>query len=243
MIGRRKIFYLLTAGKRGSSNCMTKIEPDWIRIKDSVIKKERIKPLVGDDIFDLTCRLLDKARSLAVPKAIIKKEAISSVTDGAINLSGKRKLTGNIFSSHFKSAESLCFFLVTIGPAIEDKASGLMKEEDGLSGYLLDSIGSIAVESLAEDLEASLRDIYESKGQSVSKRFSPGYCDWPIEEQVKLNKLLDFSKAGVRLNDSCMMKPMKSISGLIGIGPKDLFTLKRSQCGICGMKACAYRRP
>jgi cobalamin-dependent methionine synthase I len=73
-------------------------------------------------------------------------------------------------------------------------------------------------------------------------RFSPGYCDWPVEEQRILDGILDFSKIGVRLTDSYMMAPKKSVSGVVGIGPKNIFSGSRSQCEICGDKECGYKR-
>ena len=131
---------------------------------------------------------------------------------------------------------------MTIGKVLEDKASLLMREGDHLGGYLLDRIGSLAVESLARSFEEYLRKNYEVKNMSVSMRISPGYCDWPIEEQFNLAKALDFSKAGVRLTRNCMMVPRKSITAIVGIGPKRLFSKTKSQCEACDKKDCDYRR-
>ena len=125
---------------------------------------------------------------------------------------------------------------------MEDEASRLMKENDQLSGYLLDRIGSFAVENLAENFENSLRKKYSSKMKSVSNRFSPGYCDWPTSAQLKLSKLVGFGRAGVKLTKSSMMVPKKSISSIVGIGPESLFSKRKSQCSVCDLKDCNYRR-
>ncbi len=215
---------------------------DWDWVKDILEKKERIPAGSQNAIAKSLCNSIEAAKKLASPEIAAMKKMIMSFGESAINIVEGERLTGSTLASHLRGSTHVHLFIVTLGPAIENKASALMKKADSLSGYLLDRIGSFAVESLAENLERALRAEYESKGQSVSMRFSPGYCDWPIEEQVKLNALLDFSKAGVRLNKSCMMKPTKSISGVIGIGPRDLFFKKKSQCVICSMKSCAYRR-
>ncbi|MBU0895073.1 MAG: hypothetical protein KJ584_00600, partial [Candidatus Omnitrophica bacterium] len=97
-------------------------------------------------------------------------------------------------------------------------------------------------ESLADTLGSRILKEDGRKGMSASMPFSPGYCDWPIEEQIKLDKILGFSRIGVRLTESCMMAPRKSISGLIAIGPAKLFSKARPKCGICTMKNCGYRR-
>jgi len=63
-----------------------------------------------------------------------------------------------------------------------------------------------------------------------------------VEEQFKLARIIDFSKAGVTLSENCMMIPKKSISAIVGIGPKQLFSNIKSPCAVCNMKVCGYRR-
>lgn len=203
----------------------------WDRVKEWIYKKERIPP--EGTLHEAAAEYLEKAASLVSPKVI----SIKKVVRGPLGLGGKK------LSSYIDRAESVHLFLVTIGDTIENTATRSMEEGDSLGGYLLDRIGSFAVESLAENYEESLRDHYTAKGLSVSSRFSPGYCDWPLEEQFKLAKLVKFSKAGVELTESCMMVPKKSISGLIAVGPKGLFPSKRrSPCHLCDLKNCGYRR-
>ena len=111
-----------------------------------------------------------------------------------------------------------------------------------MQGYLLDRIGSFAVESLAESVEKKIRKDYSILKKSVSRRYSPGYCDWPIEEQHILAKILDFSKIGVTLNESCMMRPKKSISAVVAVAERGVFNESGSTCEICEKKDCGYRR-
>jgi len=53
---------------------------------------------------------------------------------------------------------------------------------------------------------------------------------------------ISLSKIGITLNKNCMMIPKKSITAIVGLGPKGLFKKSRSQCGICDKKDCSYRR-
>ena len=128
------------------------------------------------------------------------------------------------------------------GAVKEDAATSCMDSGDHLLGYLLDRAGSFAVESLAENTEKRLRCSLAPEGLGVSMRFSPGYRDWAIEEQFKLAKIVDFKKAGVTLSENCMMVPKKSISAIVGVGPKKLFSKVISPCAVCNMKVCDYRR-
>ncbi|MCX5678670.1 MAG: hypothetical protein NTY76_06135 [Candidatus Omnitrophica bacterium] len=221
----------------------TDLEIDWGWVKEILFKKEGIAAGSPGAVLDSADESIDKARRLARPKAIFTKKAVLSYNTDSIKLAGGAEFSGKTISSYIKPAQSIYIFLVTIGPAIENEASRLMKTGESLSGYLLDRASSFAVESLADKLENHLRKEYRSKDKSVSMRLSPGYCDWPIEEQAKFDRMLDFSKIGVRLTESYMMIPQKSISGLIGIGPMGLFSNVKSQCEICNMKKdCGYRR-
>lgn len=212
---------------------------DWGWVRDNVIRSEKIP---AGKIKSSLESCLKKAGELARPKYLVVEKDIISNKDGHIKLKGNIEISSPTVSSHLKGAVSLAVFLVTIGKGVEDEASSLMKKADELSGYLLDRTGSFAVESLAQSLENSLRNSCIARGLTLSVRFSPGYCDWKIEEQFKLSRIADFSKAGITLTDNCMMVPRKSISSVAGIGPKGLFSEIKSQCDMCNLPDCSYRR-
>jgi hypothetical protein len=185
---------------------------------------------------------LKRGFGLCDPRAVWAQKKVVSVREDHVELEGGAKLSSAFLTSYLKGAQVIGIFVVTIGKALEDEASRLMAEAETLDGYLLDRIGSLAAESLAENFEKSMRADFKYRSLSVSRRLSPGYCDWPIEEQFVLKKLVDFSKVGVRLTDACMMVPKKSISAAVGIGKKGLFTDIKSQCAICDKPECSYRR-
>lgn len=220
----------------------TKLKIDWDWVRDEVKKKERVSSASKGLITSAMNERIEKAKFFADPKIVSAKKDVLSIKSDSIEIYGGEILRGKKLSHYLNGSQELHIFLVTIGKVLEDKASLLMKKGDYLGGYLLDRIGSLAVESLAKNFEEDLRKNYEAKNMSVSMRISPGYCDWPIEEQFNLAKTIDFSKAGVRLTRSCMMVPRKSITAIVGIGPKRLFSKTKSQCGICDKKDCDYRR-
>ncbi len=220
---------------------------DWPWVKEELSRMEGIKPSgagpAGEEILACLDECLLKAGSSAKPAVISQKAKIARVNNGSVELAGSKTFSSRTLASHIKGATDVCIFLVTIGSAVENAASSLMDEGESLKGYLMDRIGSLAVESMAMDAEKKTRETYKKSSESVSMRFSPGYCDWPIEEQYILADILDFSKAGVRLNEKCMMMPRKSISAVVAIGPEGLFRGKKSQCMICNKKEeCYFRR-
>ncbi len=72
--------------------------------------------------------------------------------------------------------------------------------------------------------------------------YSPGYCGMPLTEQTKLFGLFDPENVGVRLSSDCLMRPLKSVSGLIGLGPAEDVKEFGSPCDRCELRGCAMRR-
>ncbi|MFA6078493.1 MAG: vitamin B12 dependent-methionine synthase activation domain-containing protein [Candidatus Omnitrophota bacterium] len=227
---------------------MIKIERtiDWDWVKKELCDKERIKPGscggAGDAVLAYSEEAMKKAASLVCPDHAAAKRKVLHIGEDYVELEGNIRFSGKRLPPYMNGASEICIFLVTIGSALEQEASTLMAKGDYLRGYLLDRVGSFAVESLAISAEKALRDAYAKEDKSVSIRMSPGYCDWPIEEQAALAKILDFSSIRVSLTERFMMKPKKTISAVVAVGAKGVFNSSRSQCGICDMKDCGYRR-
>ena len=217
---------------------------DWDCVKKELLDKEKIRSVKNNTrIIEHANAYLTKAESLVSPMGFSLEKNIINIHPDSIEIEGGITLSIKSLSSYIKGAEAVNIFVVTIGEDLENTASRLMAGDETLEGYLLDRIGSFAVESLAQNFEEKLRAHYLENAKSISMRFSPGYCDWPIEEQFKLDKIIDFSRAGIHLTKSCMMVPKKSISAIVGIGPKGKFAAERkSPCLICDKKNCDYKR-
>lgn len=74
-----------------------------------------------------------------------------------------------------------------------------------------------------------------------TNRFSPGYCGWHVSEQHKLFSLFPAPEpCGVRLTPSALMMPIKSVSGIIGLGSH----VRRMDytCGLCDYLQCYKRK-
>jgi hypothetical protein len=112
----------------------------------------------------------------------------------------------------FKGAEKTALCLCTIGSELEKECSRLMDRGDILKGYVLDCLGSEAVEDIARQSDRIIAEKARDLGLWPSKRFSPGYGIWDIKEQKYVFGLLPSDKLGVHLTDTYMMIPRKSVS-------------------------------
>jgi cobalamin-dependent methionine synthase I len=125
---------------------------------------------------------------------------------------------------------------------LEETVGQLADDNLIVEAYVLDAIGSSVAESLADLLQDKIRDEAHSHGLCISRRFSPGYCDWDISQQEMVFPALNGDSSGVFLSDEFMMTPQKSISGIIGIGLCDSGMDSFNPCKTCNKRNCPGRR-
>ena len=138
-----------------------------------------------------------------------------------------------------KDSDEVALFICTAGPAIGEMSRRSMKEGDLLRGYIYDVIGSEVVENAADRMQAELKTEASARGKKITNRFSPGYCGWDVAEQHRLFGFFKDNFCGITLTESALMNPVKSVSGIIGIGRDVKFT--SYQCHVCDDKNCIYR--
>lgn len=117
----------------------------------------------------------------------------------------------------FQNAEKVVLCICTIGSTLEEESGRLIKENEMLRGLVLDALGSEAVEQVALQSEKVISQESEKLNLWPSKRFSPGFGKWDIREQQFIFQMLPAHNIGVRINESCMMIPRKSISFRINL--------------------------
>ncbi|HXJ78463.1 MAG TPA: hypothetical protein VMS64_07240 [Candidatus Methylomirabilis sp.] len=132
--------------------------------------------------------------------------------------------------------------ICTVGEAIEQRVAALFDAREFPLAMMLDSVGSAAVESLAEYANDLLCQAGLGEALRVTNRISPGYAGWDTAEQTALFRLCPGEPIGVTLNDACFMTPIKTISFLVGLGPDVRVDHYFTQCRRCWMPDCAYRR-
>jgi hypothetical protein len=148
--------------------------------------------------------------------------------------------TKKIVFSQIKKSESVAIFLCTAGKEIGIRSREAMQGGDLLKGYIYDIIGSVIVESATDLMQNELEKEVISSGKKITNRYNPGYCEWDVAEQHKLFQFFPDNFCGIRLTESALMDPVKSVSGIIGIGKNVKFNTYT--CGMCEMKDCVYRK-
>ena len=127
----------------------------------------------------------------------------------------------------FAGAVEVALGVITIGPRLEEECARELADGDLLRGLVLDALGSSAVVQVFRAVERLVVADALARGLWPSRRYSPGYRDWALEEQHFLFSKVDAAAIGVRLNDSCMMIPRKSNSFRINLYADRSLTTRR----------------
>ena len=145
----------------------------------------------------------------------------------------------------FKQSEKTVLAICTIGKELEQKSSSLLKKGELAQGIILDAIASHAAEETASSCNNLILDELkdEIENKEVTNRFSPGYCQWILEDgQSLIFSLLPAEKINVSLSQSMMMIPRKSISFALNIGDSVDKELGIRECETCRLENCKFRR-
>lgn len=148
---------------------------------------------------------------------------------------------GKIIIHSLKGATQLAVFTATAGALYQKWSKNWEGTDDTVGYYIADCIGTEIVEATADYMQKHLATYSEKGNYKITNRYSPGYCGWNIREQHSLFSLLDeVGSCGIRLLDSGLMYPIKSVSGIIGIGKN--VKQKEYGCSQCNFPHCFKRK-
>jgi hypothetical protein len=146
-----------------------------------------------------------------------------------------------------RRADDLALFAVTVGNALPLAIADLFDQQEPALASMLDAHASEGAELAADYLERRYVDWLSGNGrmgmESGALRYSPGYCGWHVSGQRSLFEYLLPEEVGITLRESFLMQPLKSISGVIIAGRKEIFDFENTFdfCEECSTWTCRER--
>jgi len=190
---------------------------------------------------DMIAFALDQCEDLCDIKGslLVSTDFVTDKT-GIVVVGGVTLNTGKKIVRQLRNAEGGALFICTAGAGIGEKSKELMAAGDLLEGYILDVIGSVTVEAAIDHIQDAFENEMTSNGLKITNRYSPGYCGWALSEQKLFFAFFPHNHCGIKLSDSCLMDPIKSVSGVIAFGAD----VKKGvyECQMCELKTCLYRQ-
>lgn len=213
------------------------ITPD--EVLDILQQKDRSpdNPVVSEtlEIFEMLPDIVEMRGGYVVFDDMELFRQEGKIRINKVMLHPHRKITG-----YMKDAEKIAVFISTAGDGFTRFTEKYNKEGEYLKSYIVDIFGSFIAEKTIDYIQKNLENEMQDFGLHISNRYSPGYCNWEVKDQKQLFDLLPDNECNILLTDSCLMLPIKSVSGIIGIGPD--IKKKSYACEICENKTCVYRK-
>jgi hypothetical protein len=198
---------------------------------ERIAKKLRVKE--GSANAEELRRLLEEAQAVARPRALYGVAYVSSRTEETVSLDG-HTFESRVLRVNLADVHRVFPYVATCGMELHEWKSSI---DDMLQSYYADTINETALNAARRALKTHLIEQY-ALGRTAT--MSPGSLkDWPIREQRPLFALLgDPEEAiGVRLSDSMLMIPSKSVSG-IRFPTEERF----ESCQLCPREGCPSRK-
>jgi hypothetical protein len=180
------------------------------------------------------CRaLIERAASIARPRAAWRDCRIDDRDGGAVIVGGTR-LEGPLLTENLCDSGHAFPFIATAGADIERWASGF---DDMLERYWADEIAGLALEYAVAALMEKL--LSGADGKKISMLNPGSLPGWTIEGQRALFTIMEREARtlGVSLGENMMMRPLKSISGIMYFSESEFVN-----CSRCTRVDCHTRR-
>lgn len=179
--------------------------------------------------------LIDHVAPLVKPKAVYEVCYIEYKDYDTVNVGGVT-FTSRVLRVNLDKIERVFPYITTCGRELEKIVAAT---DDFMRRFWLDTIKGIALETSKKYLSGYLKRKY-ALGQISTMSPGSGSPDlWPIEQQKQLFSIFGNVEdlIGVKLTDSCLMIPNKSVSGIYF--PTEI---KFESCQLCPRKECSSRR-
>ena len=201
--------------------------------------------IVSERVAELALLSMSLYESLAEPRGMMAEVSLAEFQE-IFQGEGNNELPAPL-PEIVKEAEGLALFAATVGEPVSDRIQELFQENDPATALMLDGIASDRAERATTLLAQAFLDALLQEGRVSSDAgalpYSPGYCGWHITGQKKLFDFLKPERIGIRLSKSSLMSPIKSVSGVLVVGPPEIHDFKNDFdfCFDCANWECRTR--
>lgn len=199
---------------------------------DEILGRMRIRK-INPDLESMVGRIVKQAEKISRPKGVFRISFIEKCSDETVSIDGI-VFTSRILAVNFKDVHRVFPFVVTAGMELETLKPG---KDRFIEEYVIDVVKEHILSKAREHLVHYITDKYKITKYGY---IEPGsLSSWPVEQQKELFQLLgDVEKMiGVKLTESFMMRPIKSVSGILFPTEIDFQT-----CMLCPREKCPERK-
>lgn len=211
------------------------------------IGREFLTKLMGGKLNPQMENMLEDKKKECIkalaPEAIFDRFGIDRTQEDSVYFRSGHIFKGPNISKILTGSETAVIFIFTLGKNIGELIKKERDSGDTLGTIIIDAITTSMLGVAGEYVGKTIKEEnLVQKGYGATCTYSPGQYKWTIEEQKELFRMVDGSKIGVSLNESYLMVPFMSVSGIYGFGPEDKINKTRVACDLCPRDNCIGRR-
>jgi hypothetical protein len=196
----------------------------------------RVRPEIAAAAQDV----LDEAQSLFAPAATYVTLPVTEFQHQQVILEGGAVFEGPLVVRALAGATEAALAVCTVGSALDVRVSELFSGGDPVRALALDGAGIAAVGFVARMTNEWICENASKNGLRTGMRAEPGQEGWSIKQQRVLFGLVPAEEIGIRLTESCLMLPRKSLSFVVGLGPE--MQADAVACDFCSKRErCRWR--
>ncbi len=166
---------------------------------------------------------------------------IKSKRDNKIILENGVAFEGEFISEKLMNCNKIIAAVITLGAGVNEVIDNAFNEGDYLRALIMDSIATEAIGYVNKVFWQKIVDDIKNTNLGLTQVMSPGDARWELQEQAKIFKCMGDEFSEVKLNDSFLMIPSKSLAQVYGFGENIGIAKNEHICIECSMKHCAYR--
>ncbi len=142
-----------------------------------------------------------------------------------------------------RHAEAVVILLASAGDPVTQESKRLMAEGKTGQALAMDAIGSAMVVECMKALTDQVAAEAQQRGYGTTLRVGPGYTGWHFGDQAILFRFFEGCRQlPVTMSDGIMMRPQKSLLGMVGLNPGARNAPEIEPCRLCDLKNCAMRK-
>lgn len=195
------------------------LESDVEEIKEKINQvKNIIQPGVTYEVFDF--------------KFVENHQNLVLLSNGVL-------LKGEPLGKCLKECTQLILVGYTLGKNIDTMIQDAFEKEDYYAGFLFDTIANRMLLQCRKQIFEYLKEKMTYNNMKLTVGMSPGDEGWGLADQKNIVESLQLEKLGIQLLPSMMMKPMKTVTMILGLGEVDGFS--GDFCSRCNVKGCILK--
>ena len=163
-------------------------------------------------------KYIEEGIALCKPQGCWTRLNIVERTPDSVTLENGSILHSARLAEMLSASHAVLLTAATAAAGIVEAAGAAAEAGEGVKALVYDAAGSEISDGAIGWIHEYTAQFFRRGGERLTaRRFSPGYGDLGLENQKIIFDILKLDKLGVRLNESLIMIPEKSVTAISGI--------------------------